>query len=128
MTASSVPGYINFMSAFINGYIREVNVEQLALRLAEEGIALDASRAPTSFIPDYTALIQRAENPTELLDYLDELLCYGTLSAATEQAIIQGLTEIPIRAGTRELREGRTIRAKLAVLLLMTSPDYLVQR
>ena len=58
------------------------------------------------------------EDPVALVDHLDLLLTYGTLSAASRQTILDAI--LPI--------EDSYDRAMLALYLLMISPDYAVQR
>ena len=61
-----------------------------------------------------------------LVDHLDDLLVYDSLSEETKAAITATLEDEPVDGpgDTGALAD----RVSLAVLLIMTSPDYLVQR
>ena len=89
----------------------------------EDSIPLDASPAITSFQPDYSAEVALADNPAALLDQLDLLLTYGTLSKETREDVLALLEQLPL-----DEEEARIDRVRFAIFLLMTSPDYLVQR
>ena len=64
-----------------------------------------------------------ATNPSGLVDRLDRLLCAYQLSATTRSLII---TTIAGMAGSSDKDKANRVYA--AVLLVMASPDYLVQR
>ena len=122
VNASSVTGYINFMTEFLLFEPEWIDVDELQGEYDEEGINLDASQAVVSFIPDYSEEIAIADNIDNLLEYLDLKLTYGTLTENTHAAIKAMLQDIPAEDG------GREDRVRIAILLIMTSPDYLVQR
>ena len=65
-------------------------------------------------INDY---VQLAQDPVELIDRLDILLTYGTMSAGTKQAILQTINQLDV------MRD----RAEHAIYLVMLSPDYAVE-
>ena len=70
--------------------------------------------------PDWTALSALAGNPNALLDKLNVLLLHGTMSAAMRASIV---TAITATAATDPLT-----RAKTAFYLVVTSPQYQVER
>jgi len=123
VNASSVPGYNNFITDFIFLEPDEERVEELQAIFDEDSIQLDASPAITSFQPDYSPEVALADNPAALLDQLDLLLTYGTLSKETREDVLALLEQLPL-----DEEEARIDRVRFAVFLLMTSPDYLVQR
>ena len=78
---------------------------------------------PNSFIPDYSEELALADDPEALVDHLDLLLTYGTLSDDMRVRIIELLNEVTLVPGDMEdLRE----RVDAAILMVMTSSDYIV--
>jgi hypothetical protein len=61
-------------------------------------------------------------DPALLVDRLDKLLTYGTMSTPTKQAIIEAVAAIPF------YNNGDNTRTKLAMSLVLSSPDYLIQK
>lgn len=110
--ASTVVGYTNFMTYFV--YRR-------ALDRGEEGPA-------SSFIANYDEAFALADRPAELVEYLDDVLTYGELSDALEARIVEAITPLSIEDDPNTARDGPIVRVATAILLIMTSPDYVVQR
>ncbi|MGV6820934.1 MAG: DUF1800 domain-containing protein [Parvularcula sp.] len=106
---TSQVGYVNFMSAFIR---------------TKPGYSSGASRL--AFQPDYSAELALAERPDELVDRLDEILTYGSLQEESRTRIISVLNEIAI--GTVNAERNRQARVHTAILMIMTSPEFLVQK
>lgn len=127
VNAGSVTGYINFMTEFLLFEPEWINVDELQAELDEEGIQLNAENALTSFTPDYQLEREIASDIEQLLDYLDLKLTFGTLTAETRSAIADMLQDVPLDDGDTE-NGGAEDRVRLAILMIMTSPDYLVQR
>ncbi|MEM9292698.1 MAG: DUF1800 domain-containing protein [Acidobacteriota bacterium] len=75
-----------------------------------EPVALDLS---------LEAEIARDDGPEALVDHLDLLMTYGTLSASTRSTILEAL---------RSLSGAPQVQAQAALYLLLISPDYVVQR
>jgi uncharacterized protein (DUF1800 family) len=98
-TESSVAGYVNFMQNAING------------------ASVGEVRA------DYTALLVLASNAQALLDEINLVLAAGQLSAAALGVIRTALETIP---GTTDA--GKRNRVNAALLLVLASPDYIVQK
>ncbi len=76
--------------------------------------------------PQYTAELDIADNSTALLDRLDLLLTAGQLSDNTRSIIQPVLDEIDVTATSDN--DTKLSRIHLAVLLIMASNDYLVQK
>lgn len=123
VNASTVPGFANFMFDFIFFEGEDVDVEELQEFFDEDGYPLDANRARDSFDPDYSAEAALADSPAALVDRLDLLLTYGTLSPDTRAQIVELLEQLPAEEPWE-----RVDVARFAVFMMMTSPDYLVQR
>ncbi len=101
-TASSVTGYANFMEEFISGEDASIN-----------------------FSPNYADELRLAGDPAALVDHLDGILTFGALSAVTRNRTIQAVNSITSGDGgfTRDER-----RVHAAILLIMTSSDYVIVR
>ncbi|CAK9042007.1 DUF1800 domain-containing protein [Durusdinium trenchii] len=101
-TASSVTGYANFIEDFIAG---------------------DAASA--NFSPNYADELRLANDAAALIDHLDGILTFGSLSDATRTRSIQAVNSITSGDGgfTRDER-----RVHAAILLIMTSADYIIIR
>ncbi len=95
---SSVAGYLNYMFGLIGAGHRDVR-------------------------PNYAAELALAANATALVDRIDLLLCAGQLKDDTRNAIVNAVTSI---AASND--SGKTNRVITAVMLVMASPDYLVQK
>ncbi|MEM7082066.1 MAG: DUF1800 family protein [Pseudomonadota bacterium] len=123
VNASSTPGYANFMAAVIRGGIAEDDVDELVEIFQNNGINLDASLAPQSFNPDYTEELVLVSNLTMLVDHLATKLTYGSMRTEQRVHVVSALTTLRDEAGleSEEL-------VWHAVLLVMLSPDFLVQR
>jgi uncharacterized protein (DUF1800 family) len=95
---SSVAGYLNFMQSAIGGQHPDLK-------------------------PDYATELPLADRPAQLLDRLNLLLCAGQLGPAAQRLIIDAVTAMPGASSADRLR-----RVQAAVMLVMASADYLVQR
>nr|WP_321361719.1 DUF1800 domain-containing protein [uncultured Hyphomonas sp.] len=109
--SSTLVGYANFMAHF-------------AFAEALNGNALHSS----SFIPDYTDERALVNDPAALVDHLDMLLASGQLTDATKNSIVQTIQAIPLTNENIFNYDGPLTRIGTAVLMVMTSPEYLVQR
>lgn len=72
---------------------------------------------------DYTAINALADNADGLVAQINLLLAYNSLSTATVTSIRDAVNAIPITA--TNARQNRTY---LAIYLVMTSPEFLVQK
>ncbi len=101
-TAASVTGYANFMTDFIFN-----------------------SEGRTDFAPNYDTEIALAGDAAALVDHLDLLLADGALTSETRTQIIDAVNAISAGGGSFSRDE---LRARLAILFVMNSSDYIVQR
>ncbi|MEM7541153.1 MAG: DUF1800 family protein [Pseudomonadota bacterium] len=123
--ATTTPAYINFIALWAYGgplMFGDERYEELALA----GVPVDTDTLEESFIPNYSQELDLAGNVEALVDHLDALLLYGSMSDATKSSI--GATLIEATEFEPEEPQTAYERVALAVLLVMTSPDYLVQR
>ncbi len=106
----STAGYLNTMQTAINTGI---------------GTANDVT-AP------YTAEAALANDASALVDRMSLLLMYGTMSSTLKGRIVEAVNSAPLPAATdtnqAQVAAARLNRAKVAVLLTMSSPEYLAQR
>ena len=105
-TETSVIGYLNFMQTVITS-----------------GIGTTPFAGVRDVTSEYSEEIAIADNTDALLDRLDLLLTHGQLSSTSRQKIRDAVNGVS--AGTQT---GRSNRVKLAIFLIMSSPDYLVLR
>lgn len=104
--ASSVVGYPNVMTLYALGRSPKLDDD-----------------VQDAFVADYRAEADLATDITALLDHLDLLLTHGTLQADTRQRIGSILDAV----GTSS-EEDLQLRARVASILVMTSPEYIVLR
>lgn len=129
VNASSTPGYMNFMTSIVFGDSNDVDEEALAelvIEFEDAGASFDVDSFTTSFVAVYEPLFSAAADASRLVDTLDSLLTYNTLTAATRLGVIEALEAIPL-GDSRDVG-GLAARVRFAVLMIMSSPDYLVQR
>lgn len=124
VNGTTIPGYINFITFFARGGTLEADLE-----IYEEvgdiiGVDFDPQLARQSFAPDYSGIEGLAGNPGELVDYIYLLMTGSLPSQDTRQTLITYLREVD----TSNNSTWREVRAALAVILVMTSSDYLIQR
>jgi hypothetical protein len=99
----SVVGYANFMRTAV-----------------QSGVG---SNTPRDIQPDYAAELTLANDPDRLIDRIDLLLTYGTLSAETRSAIRDAVNSVSITAAN-----GRQNRVYLATLFALSAPEFVVQK
>lgn len=104
--ASSVVGYPNFMTTYAFGLSPK-----------------NDRSAPATYVANYSRQVALATEPQALLDNLDQLLTHGTLQPETRSRI----TEL-LNALDSETDEDLLLRARVASVLVMTSPEYIVLR
>lgn len=126
VNATSTTGYINFMTFWAFGGQSMIPLDELTMELEEMGVPVNQAALERAFVPDYADEIALANDASALIDHLDGLLAYGSLSADTKSAIIRAIEAEAIDGlGDQQALQDRV---SLAVMLVMTSPDYLVQR
>ena len=79
--------------------------------------------AVESFVPNYFEAAALASDTEAMLDYYDVLLTHGTLEDETRQRIGEAMETIPLTVPDAE-----NIRARLASIMVMTAPEYVVLR
>ena len=118
VNANSVSGYANFISFFAFG----------ADEFAGDNEFVDAVDANASFDTAIPTEIALATDPPALVDRLDRILTYGRLSATTRADIIAVTENIPLTLSFDPDYDGASLRARTAIVMVLTSTDYLVQR
>ena len=115
---TSVGGYLNYMQGVIrNGiYVNGPDVPQAASN-ANNGYDIKTT------YPNEMALVTDAD---ALVARINLLMCAGQLSAATVKLIADALKATPVTAASTEAVKLNRIAA--AVLLVMASAEYLVQK
>ncbi|MEI6283161.1 MAG: DUF1800 family protein, partial [Alphaproteobacteria bacterium] len=111
----TVVGYLNTMQGAIGNGIGSVPTG---------GTGADIQSA-------YTAEIAVATDANALADRTNLLLLYGQMSVTLRQRLIDAINGVTIPGGTAtqaQINAALLNRAKIAVMLTMASPDYLVQR
>lgn len=118
LNASSVPGYLNYMTDLISG--RSGHKPTYVTLLGNTGYTPDGIE--NYFYGNYSTEIALADDAAALISHLNELLVYGQLSLATQQSIESAIEGIPA------VRDGLSERVEFAILLVMSTPEYLVQK
>lgn len=115
---SSVGGYLNFMQGVIrNGlYVNGPDVPQNASN-ASNGYDITAA---------YTNELAIVLDAAGLVKRLSLLLCAGQLSAVTQTLIVTALNATPLTAASTD--SAKRDRVAAAVLLVMASSEYLIQK
>ncbi len=108
VSASSVPGYINFMRGFVFADAQSNSDPDIA----------------SSFAPDYSNEVAFADTPDALVGRLNRVLAAGRLRPATVERIAAFIKTLP--QGDAQQGDAR-LRVMHAVLMVMTSPEYTVQ-
>lgn len=101
--------YVNFINGFIYDFSPTENDNP------DDGVNAN-----------YTREIGLADDANALIDHLDLLLTGNSLSQSTKDRIVQMMGEIPIQAGSED--EDKYSRVVVAISMVMTSPEYLVQK
>ena len=115
---SSVGGYLNFMQGVIrNGVF--VNAPDVPQNTSNTTNGYDITAA-------YTAELALVLDSAGLVKRLNLLLCAGQLSAATQTLIVTALNATPLTAASPA--SAKLDRVAAAVLLVMASSEYLIQK
>ena len=106
---NSAIGAINILNAFIYD------------------VSTNISGNPTGGLsPNYTPQLALADDAAALVDNLDIALTYGSLHAESRTRIINTINEISIT--TESAAQNRLERVRLAIAMVMTTPEYTVKR
>lgn len=110
-------------------------LQQLARQGFEANVSDDVfSRETGNFVgtsrvsvpPDYANELPLASNAAVLVQRLNRVICAGRLPHGTQQIIIDALNETPVDETSSTA--ARLDRVAAAVLMVMSCPEYLVQR
>lgn len=111
VSESSVAGYANFIQATINNGVGRTS-----------GGRRDVQA-------DYSALAREADTPAALVARLDLLLTGSRLTPQSRNRIEEAIAAVRLPSGDGPAAgKARSDRVKLATLLVMVSPEYLVER
>ncbi len=111
VSASSVPGFANFMRRFVFA----------------DAMSNSNPDVASSFNPNYTDESALADSPDALVDRLNRVFAAGMLRPATRQRIADFINTVPLSNPQQPDYDGRRQRVMHAVLMVMTSPEYTVQ-
>ena len=117
---STVASYINYLQSFLH---RGMWVR--APELPNSPMNPTATDGP-DIVPDYSTEMGFAHDSHALVQHLNLLLCAGQLSEATVKTIVQALNQVNLQPGASD--DARRIQVARALLMVMSSADYLVQR
>jgi uncharacterized protein (DUF1800 family) len=117
---STVSSYINYLQTFLN---RGMWVR--APELPSSPMSPTATDGP-DIVPDYSSEMRFAHDGNALVQHLNLLLCAGQMSDGTRQAISLALDQVNLQANASD--DARRHQVARALLLVMSSPDYLIQR
>ncbi|MEM9172722.1 MAG: DUF1800 domain-containing protein [Pseudomonadota bacterium] len=123
VNASSSPGYANFMNRFVRAEISDEEVAELRQVFADEQVNLDPELARRSFVPDYAGELALVADLPALVDRLADKLTYGSMRGDARQQLVNVLSQYSATPGQDD-----TDLVHLAVVLMLLSPDFLVQR
>ena len=115
---SSVGGYLNYMQGVIRSGVY-VNAPDLPNSTSNSNNGYDITAA-------YTAELALVLDASALVNRVNLLLCAGQLSAASQSLIVTALNATPLTATSGD--SVRRDRVAAAVLLVMASAEYLIQK
>lgn len=115
---SSVGGYLNYMQGVIRNGIF-VNAPDLPQNASNGTNGYDITAA-------YTAELALVLDPPALVRRLNLLLCAGQMSAANQSLIVGAISATALTASSAE--SAKLNRVAAAVLLVMASSEYLIQK
>lgn len=87
-----------------------------------QGVSTNGDR-PAGTALNFTSLDQQAGNPAQLVETLNSLLLHNTMPAAMKTQIINAVNSIPTSDGQFARK-----RAQVAAYLVLTSPQYQIQK
>ncbi|REL35012.1 DUF1800 domain-containing protein [Thalassotalea euphylliae] len=120
--ASAIPGYINFITYFITGQQQDADFKEIVAELAELGRQVSEDEIRNSFRVTYEAELALTSDAAALLNHLDTLLTAGSLSTDTRQHIISTIETM------KDSDYDDIDIVHIAILMVMTSTDYLYQQ
>lgn len=106
---SSVAGYLNTLRSAISGGF--------------------GSGSPRDVQPDYGEVLGLADRPDALVDRIGAMLVAGDMSPELRAQAIDAVGSVAVStSNAQSAATARLNRVKLAIFLVMASPDYLVQK
>lgn len=123
---ASAPGYVNFLDDFVLEDLDDRDVGRIQDKLNRYNVDLPAAPGVNAWVAQYAEELALVSDPQALLDHLDLVLTAGALGEDTRALIVEFL-EAEAASGN-DAPEDLRDQVQIAVLLIMSSPDYLVQR
>ena len=123
---ASTPGYVNFIADLVLQDLDERDVERIDAQLRRFRVALPAQPGVNAFVARYQTELELVATPEALIDHLDLMLTAGAMSEPTRALILEHVQAAAQSDGGQD--DALRNRVQEAVLMVMTSPDYLVQR
>lgn len=125
VNATSTVGYVNFMTYFVTRREGEWGHQEM-IDFIGQGYPVDETAAPRAYVAGYETEMALAHAPEDLADHLNALLVEGQMTNTTRQIVIDAVNNIPLDDPNDQ--DARRYRVEMAVMITMTSTDYLVQR
>lgn len=120
--ASTIPGVINTLEFFVMNEHNSDDVRSEWRELeGEDAPNFDLSNLDT-FVPNYSYELSIAHDGEKLIDHLDKLLTYGTMTGSTRASILKALPTLE-----QNEPESAMERVTIAILMVLGSPDFIVQ-
>lgn len=126
VNAASTPGFMNFMTEMTTRTAANAEDEEYVLEFEEAGYPYDSELARRSFVPDYSKELALAMDPEALVESLNQEMAYGTLSDETLQGVVSAVERVAM--DNADDTDGARLRVQYAILMVLASPDYTVQR
>ncbi|MEM6533688.1 MAG: DUF1800 domain-containing protein [Myxococcota bacterium] len=125
VNATSTPNYVNFIVPWVFDEAAPRDGEEIAELADELGFNGDQTLISNAFRPNYDATLALANDTPALIEHLNERLTYGSMEQETKNAIQATLDVLP---GDAEDEDSLELRVTTGIILVMSSPDFLVQR
>lgn len=124
VNTATAPGYVNFLDDFVLQDEDDRDRQRIADKLAQLRADLPPGPGVNAWVASYETELGLLDDPNALLDHLDLVLTAGTLTEGTRSLILEFLED----ESAEDTPEAQRDQVQMAVLLIMSSPDYLVQR
>lgn len=128
VSTATTPGYVNFIDNFILTDRDQRKLDRIEDRLRRLNVDLPGAPGVNAWVARYDEELALLDTPDALIDRLDLLLTSGTMSDPTRVALREYFAAEAEGDTPDTSREDRVDRVQFAVLLVMSSPDYLIQR
>ncbi len=117
---STVASYINYLQTILHRGVW-VRAPEVPFSPMEP-----TSTDGPDIVPDYQNEMSFAHDSHALVQHLNLLLCAGQMTAKTQEKITKSLAQVNMNAGWSD--DSKRMQVARAILMVMSSPDYLVQR